>query len=76
MTLEEIESSKKDVLTACEVAEVLKCDPQLIRWSARHDPASLGFPVIVMRNRLKIPRLPFLEFMNGNAMQRSSVPAK
>lgn len=66
MTLQEIESSSKDVLTACDVAEVLKCDPQLIRWSARHDPASLRFPVIVMRNRLKIPRLPFLDFMRGS----------
>ena len=66
MTLQEIESSGKDVLTACDVAEVLRCDPQAVRWYAKHKPASLGFPVIVMRNRVKIPRLAFLEFMKGN----------
>lgn len=66
MTLQEIESSSKDILTACEVAEVLSCDPQLVRCVAKHEPKSLGFPVIVMRNRVKIPRLPFLEFMKGS----------
>lgn len=68
MTLQEIELSERGVLTACEVAEVLKCDPQLVRWSAKHDPDSLGFPVIVMRNRVKIPRLAFLKFMKGSTL--------
>ena len=63
MTLEEIKNSDKTVLTANDVAQVLRCDPQCIRIMARENPLLLGFPVIVVRTRTKIPRLPFLRYM-------------
>lgn len=65
MTLYEIKQSTKPFLTASDVAEVLQCDPQLIRWQARNGPARLGFPVVVIKSRVKIPRLAFLKFMEG-----------
>jgi|GEM_PF-1034201 len=63
MTLEQIAHEKKAFLTAEEVKDVLGCDAHYIRVQAHIKPADLGFPVIVLRSRVKIPRLPFLQFM-------------
>ncbi len=65
MTLQEIKSSSKEVLTCQEVAPVLKCNPATLHMQAMEQPERLGFPVIVMGSRVKIPRKPFLNFMNG-----------
>lgn len=63
MTLDEIRNSTKEVLTPAEVAPVLGCDPQGIRVQARTAPEKLGFPVIIIKSRTKIPRVPFLRYM-------------
>jgi hypothetical protein len=63
MTLDEIKASDKSVLTPAEVAEVLGCDAQDVRIQARLSPEKLGFPVIIIKSRTKIPRIPFLRYM-------------
>ena len=63
MTLKEIEESTKEVLTCQEVAPVLKCNPATLHMQAIEEPWRLGFPVIVMGRRVKIPRRPFIGFM-------------
>jgi len=63
MTIEEIKKCKLDMLTAQDVAEVIGADPQAIREQAQADPKRLGFPCIVVKNRLRIPRKAFLSFM-------------
>lgn len=63
MTLENIRALDKATLTCTEIAQVLNADPAALRWQARFDPKSLGFPVIVIKTRVKIPRLPFIRFM-------------
>ena len=63
MTLDEIRSSTKEVLTPADIAEVLQADPQDIRVQARTAPERLGFPVIIIKSRTKIPRIPFLRYM-------------
>ena len=63
MTLDEIRNSTKEVLTPGDIAEVLGCDAQDIRWQARTAPERLGFPVIIVKTRTKIPRVPFLRYM-------------
>lgn len=65
MTLAEIRSMEKDWLTPAEVGEVLGCDPQGIRVSAWQDRERLGFPVIIIGHRVKIPREGFIRFMEG-----------
>ena len=62
MTKEEIMASEKDPLTPADIAPILKCDPQLIRIAAR-DPKQgyLSFPVDIVGNRVKIPRMPFIK---------------
>lgn len=65
MTLDEIRNSTKEVLTPAEVAEVLRCDPQDVRVAARQRPDLLGFNVTVVGTRVKIPRLAFIRWMEG-----------
>nr|DAQ52686.1 MAG TPA: excisionase [Caudoviricetes sp.] len=63
MTVSEIQAANKPYLTPVEVAEVLECDPQAIRLAARDNPGQLGFPVVRVGKRTKIPRIPFLRFL-------------
>lgn len=65
MTLDEIRASDKTVLTPAEVAPVLGCDAQDIRVQARIAPERLGFNVIVVGTRIKIPRIAFIKYMTG-----------
>lgn len=63
MTIEEIQNSPNRWLTPADVAEVLECDPNVIRRQAQDDPSKLGFPVVVLCSRIKINRKGFLEFI-------------
>ena len=63
MTLKEIEESGKEVLTCAGVWPLLKCIPATLHMQAIKWPKKLGFPVIVMGSRVKIPRRPFLAYM-------------
>lgn len=65
MTLIEIKGLDKPFLTPKEVAGVLGSDPQTIRVTARTAPERVGFPFTFTGNRMKIPRIPFLKFMEG-----------
>lgn len=65
MTLDEIRNSTKEVLTPAEVAPILGCDPQDIRVQARLAPERLGFNVAVVGTRVKVPRLAFIRWMEG-----------
>lgn len=69
ITLEEIEALETAVLTPQQVSMVLETNPQSIRVQAAECPEKLGFPVIVIGSRVKIPRIPFLMFM-GREIKR------
>lgn len=62
-TLQDLIGSEKEFFTPADVEGVLGCDQQTIRLQARQRRDLLGFPVIVMGNRTKIPKIPFLRFM-------------
>ena len=53
----------REWFTAEEVCGVLHADPQTLRLTARQRPELLGFPAIVMGNRVRFPRIPFLRYM-------------
>ena len=55
MTLEDMIRSEKPFVTPQDVADVLHCSAQIIRIQARDNPEALGFPVIRVGNRTKIP---------------------
>lgn len=67
MTLKEIEASDKDTLAPSDISTVLGCHPYSINVQAKQDVLqgvnSLGFPITIVGNRVRIPRIPFLEFM-------------
>lgn len=63
MTLEEIRSTEKQLLTPDDVATALGVNPQSIRTQAQADPVKLGFPVIQVGTRTLIPRAGFLYFL-------------
>lgn len=66
MTLDEIKKLDREFLIPQDIAPILHCDPHLIRIMARTKPKLLGFPVIVIGTRTKIPRVPFINFLQGN----------
>lgn len=68
-------------LSANQVASVVNCDPQCLRSQAKTNPSALGFPVTVIGHRVRIPRVPFLNYMGLseeelNALLLSSDPAQ
>ena len=67
MTLDDLKRLDREFLTPAQVAEVLGCDPQGIRVWARQRPDGLGFPVCIVGSRTKIPKRPFIQFMEGKA---------
>lgn len=70
MTLDEIKSSTKEVLTPADIAPVLGADPQDIRLQAKRNPERLGFNVAVIGTRVKVPRMAFLRWMEGERWER------
>lgn len=53
-------------ITPAQAAPVIGCSPQTIRIMAREKPAALGFPVVVIGTRTRIPRVPFLRYVLGD----------
>lgn len=66
LTLADVEAMDALTLTPAQVGSVLGMHPNTIRWQARENPTALGFPVIVIKSRVRIPRIPFLRFMSGD----------
>ena len=62
-SIQDIIALDRDYLTPAEIAGVLGSDPQTIRVAARVDPQRLGFPVVVIGSRVKIPKAAFLRYM-------------
>ena len=62
MTIEDIKKMNKEVLTPGDIAPVLGCDPNLIRWQAKQDIKKLGFPASKMGSRIKIPKQGFINW--------------
>lgn len=67
MTLEEMQTTDKPMLTPADVAAVLHMDAQAVRDTAAQDPEKLGFPVLRIGTRTRIPRIPFLRFLGVEA---------
>lgn len=65
MTLAQIETMDADFLTVAQVADCLKCAPQLIRDEASKSPKYLGFPVSKIGHSYRIPREGFLNWAKG-----------
>lgn len=71
-TLQEIKDCEKEMLTPEDVARVLGCKAYNINLQAKKDPKALGFPVIMVGTRVKIPRRGFIRFMEGLPKEASA----
>lgn len=65
MTLEELEAIPGEVLTCKQIAPILGAKADNLHQQAVEAPHMLGFPVIVMKSRVKIPKAAFVKFMRG-----------
>lgn len=63
MTLDEIKSSTKMFLIPADIASILETDPHTIRCTARENPELIGYPFTFCGCRMKIPRVPFLQWL-------------
>lgn len=72
MTLAELAEMDVAWLTPAQAAPVLRCDPYWISLMAREEKTrkELGFQVVRIGNRTKIPRAPFLRFMGWEGQIR------
>lgn len=61
--IQTIRESEEPCITPEMAAQVIGCNPQWIRQTAKTDPTKLGFRVIQIKSRTKIPRVPFLRYM-------------
>lgn len=65
MTIEDIKQMDKEILTPGDIAPILCCDPNVIRYQASTDIKQLGFPASKIGSRVKIPRRAFIEWFEG-----------
>lgn len=69
MTLRDIEAINREYLIPDEVAKILGTTGYSITIQAREDRkngiSSFPFPVVLIGNRVKIPKRPFLAAMRG-----------
>ena len=70
MTIEDIKNMQKEILTPGDVAPLLGCDPNVIRYQAAHDIRQLGFPASKIGSRVKIPRQAFIAWFTGKTMEQ------
>jgi len=73
VTLDEIKNLPREFLRPADIAPILGCTPYSINVQVQKDPSKLGFPVIVIGSRVKIPKLAFIKFMKGE-MQSCQEP--
>lgn len=63
-----LKAMDKAFLVPTEVAPILACNPYAINVAAQQAPEQLGFPVCIIGTRVKIPRIPFLKFIEGETV--------
>lgn len=68
VTLEQIESLQKDMLTPSDIAGYLGCNPYAINVATRDGLNPFPFPIIRMGTRVKIPKIPFIKVMRGEVI--------
>lgn len=63
MTLEELIASDKETLPPYKIAKVVGIAAERIIAQAIEDASKLGFPVIVVFDTVRVPRIPLLRFL-------------
>ena len=69
MTIDEIRQSDKTMLTPTDIAPVLGCHPYSLNVAAKANIKALGFPASLIGTRLRIPRVGFLRWFDGQEVK-------
>lgn len=64
-TLDELKQCDKLLMTLDEIAGIVHIAAQNMRDQAEKNPAMLGFPTVVANGTVRVPRIPFIKFMEG-----------
>lgn len=67
--LQKIKALPDEMITVAQAAKVLRVSPQGLREAARQRPDLLGFPATVCGRVVKIPRKPFIKFVQGEGIE-------
>ena len=62
-TIDEIKATDKAFLTCAEIAPVIGSDAHALRIEAKKKDSRLGFPVLIIGSRVKIPVAGFIASM-------------
>lgn len=65
MTIQEIKATEKPFLTCADIAPAIGSDPHALRLEARKPNSRLGFPVLLIGTRVKIPTAGFVAWYEG-----------
>lgn len=65
MTMEQIKACTDTVLPVYQIAETLGISAERLMEQARKDPGKLAFPVVVACDTVRVPRIPFIKFLEG-----------
>jgi hypothetical protein len=65
---ERLQALDKPLLTCLDVARIMECDQYDLHMQAEVNAAALGFPVIIMGRRVKIPKAAFLDYIARNVL--------
>lgn len=74
--IKEIKNSSDAYLLAEDAARALGIAPQKLREQAKDEPEKLGFNIIVVGTSIRIPRVPFLNYVLGEGWYKSGVRYK
>ena len=73
MTITEILSSTKDMLSPDDISDILGSDPATIRIMAAQEPTALApLGPVRLGNRIKFPRMRFINWYYGISLLRSN----
>lgn len=70
LTLEEIRRMEKDTITPEEASGPLGCTGHLLTVKCHEKPEEVKFPFLCIGNRTIIPRIGFLNWMEGKIIWR------
>lgn len=68
LTLDDLRQMPDEYITPNTAARVIGCNPHYIRVAAHTDSSLLGFPVTIIRSRVKIPRRAFIAYTEGKEL--------
>lgn len=71
MTFDELKKSTAPFVTTADIAPIIGVGQQTLRGQARENPKMLGFPVTVVGNTVRIPRISFINFVEGEYLKWS-----